>query len=335
MSRTALLPTVVILLALHISLSPLSASEHQAKAEAEGKVVFYATMNNADVKALTDAFKQTYPKVDAEFYRSTDSSMMERILTEARAGKPLWDVVTVTSFYGHALKKRGLLAQYDSPERKVYREGYKDPQAFWTSTYTNYAVLGYNTRLVSKGNVPNSHADLLKPEWKGQIGLEGRPYEWFATVVRGMGEEKGVAFMRALALQQPQLRTGRTLIAQLVAAGEFRGSLTAYSQNFENLKPTGAPVEWVALEPVFANIHPTGLSAKAPHPNAGRLFIDFLLSKKGQEVVRALRRIPDRPDTLPDPPRLVAGIRPAFAPPEVFDDFDRYVKLFHEIFKSR
>jgi iron(III) transport system substrate-binding protein len=335
MRRTELLPTVVILLALLVPLSALSASEHQAKAEAEGKVVFYATMNNADVKALTDAFKQAYPKIDAEFYRSTDSSMMERILTEARAGKPLWDVATVTSFYGHALKKRGLLAPYDSPERKYYRDGYKDPQALWSSLYTNYAVLGYNTRLVARTNVPSSHADLLKPEWKGQLGMEGRPYEWFATVVRGMGEEKGIAFMRALAQQQPQLRTGRTLLAQLVAAGEFKGSLTAYSQTFENLRPSGAPVEWVALEPVFANIHPTGLSAKAPHPNAGRLFIDFLLSKKGQEVVRALRRIPDRVDTLPDPPRLVTGIKPAFAPPEVFDDFDRYVKLFHEIFKSR
>jgi iron(III) transport system substrate-binding protein len=261
--------------------------------------------------------------------------MMERILTEARAGRNLWDVLCTTSFYGHALKKRGMFASYDSPERKYYREGYKDPQALWTSLYTNYAVLGYNTRLVAKANVPNSHADLLKPEWKGQLGIEGRPYEWFVTVVRAMGEEKGLSFMRSLAQQQPQLRTGRTLLAQLVAAGEFKGSLTAYSQNFENLRPSGAPVEWVALEPVFANIHPTALSAKAPHPNAGRLFIDFLLSKKGQEVVRALRRIPDRIDTLPDPPRLVTGIKPAFAPPEVFDDFDRYVKLFHEIFKSR
>ena len=238
MRRTELLPSIVILSALLVPLSALSASEHQAKAEAEGKVVFYATMNNADVKALSDAFKQVYPKIDAEFYRSTDSAMMERILTEARAGRNLWDVVATTSFYGHALKKRGLLQPYDSPERKHYRDGYKDPQALWTSLYTNYAVLGYNTRLVPKGSVPNSHSDLLKPEWKGQLGIEGRPYEWFVTVVRGMGEEKGIAFMRSLAQQQPQLRTGRTLIAQLVAAGEFKGSLTAYSQNFENLKPT-------------------------------------------------------------------------------------------------
>jgi len=335
MTKLKLALGAAVALSMLAAVASSGASEHQAKAEAEGKVVFYATMNTADVKALTDAFKQAYSKIEAEFYRTPDAQMMERILTEARAGRNLWDVIATTSFYGHALKKRGMLAAYDSPERKYYREGYKDPQGFWTSTYTNYAVLGYNTRLVAKSTVPGSHSDLLKPEWKGQLGIEGRAYEWFATVVKGMGEEKGLSFMRALAQQQPQLRTGRTLIAQLVAAGEFKGSLTAYSQNFENLKPTGAPVEWIALEPVFANIHPTGLSAKAPHPNAGRLFIDFLLSKKGQEVVRALRRIPDRNDTLPDPARLVAGIKPAFAPPEVFDDFDRYIKLFQDIFKAK
>lgn len=313
----------------------LDASEWKEKAEAEGKLVFYATMNTSDAKALTDGFKQLYPKIDAQFYRTVDAQMMEKILTEARAGRALWDVVATTSLYGHLLKKKGLLAPYDSPERKYYREGYKDPSAMWTSTYTNYAVFGYNTKLAPKASLPRSYADLLKPEWKGQIGMEGRAYEWFATVVSRMGEEKGLSFMRAFAQQKPQLRTGRTLLAQLVAAGEFRGSLTAYSQNFENLKLTGAPVEWIALDPVFANIHPTALSAKAPHPNAGKLFIDFILSKKGQEILRSLKRIPDRVDTLPDPPRLVEGIKPAFAPPEVFEDFDRSIKLFHEVFGGR
>ena len=149
---------------------------------------------------------------------------MERILTENRAGQNLWDVVVTTSFYGHNLKKRGLLASYDSPERKFYRDGYKDPQAMWTSTYTNYAAFGYNVRTVPKSSVPKSFNDLLKPEWKGHIGMEGRPYEWFGTMVKAMGDEKGLAYMRELA-KQVQLRTGRTLLAQLVAAGEFKGAL--------------------------------------------------------------------------------------------------------------
>jgi iron(III) transport system substrate-binding protein len=271
------------LLAVFLFASLSQAAEIRERADAEGKLMFYCTFNAADSKTLLDAFKQVYPKIDAVYYRSTDSALMERILSENRAGQNLWDVVVTTSFYGHNLKKRGLLATYDSPERKFFRDGYKDPQATWTSTYTNYAALGYNTRAVPKTNVPKSYNDLLKPEWKGQIGLESRPYEWFGTTVKAMGDEKGLAYMRELA-KQTQLRSGRTLLAQLVAAGEFKGALAAYSQTFETLKPSGAPVDWVYLNPVFANIHPTGIAAKAPHPNAARVFVDFMLSRRGQEV---------------------------------------------------
>ena len=329
-----LLASVFFIWTLHPA-PVLSASQHQAKAEAEGKMVFYASFNANDSKTLIDGFKQLYPKIDAVFYRATDAQLMERILTEARAGRFLWDVVMTTSFYGHNLKKRGFLAAYDSPERKFYREGYEDPQATWTSIYTNYAAFGYNTRLVPKSSVPKSYDDLLKPEWKAQVAMDARAYEWFGTMIKAMGDEKGRRFMRALAKQEMQPRHGRTLIAQLVAAGEFKGALTAYSTTFEQLKPAGAPVDWVYLNPVFANIHPTGLSAKAPHPNAGRLFLDFILSKRGQTIIKNLRRIPDRIDVVPDLPRLVEGITPAFAPVEVFEDFERYVKMFHEIFGGR
>ena len=312
----------------------VSAASIRDGAEAEGKLMFYAAFNANDSKTLTDGFKKLYPKIDATFYRTTDAQLMERILTENRAGQNLWDVAMTTSFYGHNLKKRGLFAAYDSPERKHFRDGYKDPEAMWTSIYTNYAAFGYDTRAVAQSSLPKSHADLLKPEWKGQIGMDSKPYEWFGTIVKAMGDEKGLSFMRELA-KLVQLRSGRTLVAQLVAAGEFKGALTAYSQTFEVLKPAGAPVDWVYVNPVFANIHPVGISAKAPHPNAARLFMDFVLSRRGQERIRGMNRIPDRIDTPPGQARLIEGIKPAFAPTEVLEEFQRYAKMFDEIFGAR
>ena len=324
----------VVTVGLSAPASTVKAQSVREKAEAEGKLMFYATFNAADSKMLADGFKQAYPKIDATFYRATDAAIMERILTENRAGQNLWDVVVTTSFYGHNLTKRGLFATYDSPERKFFKEGYKDPQGAWTSVYTNYAAFGYNTSTVPKGSIPQSYADLLKPEWKDNIGMDSKAYEWFGTMLKAMGEEKGLAFMRELA-KQVGLRNGRTILAQLVAAGEFKGALTAYSQTFEVLKPSGAPVDWVYLNPVFANIHPAGISAKAPHPNAARVFIDFVLSKRGQEIVRKMNRIPDRTDTPPAQARLMEGIKPAFAPVEVLDDFSRYGKMFDGIFAAR
>ena len=330
-----LLPGLLIAIWAFIgSYGVAGAQDVKEKAEAEGKLMFYATFNAADSKTLTDGFKQLYPKIDATFYRTTDAALMERILNEGRAGQNLWDVVVTTSFYGHNLKKRGMFATYDSRERKYFREGYKDAQATWTSIYTNYAAFGYNTRGVPKASVPKSYADLLKPEWKGNIGMDSKPYEWFGTMLKAMGDEKGLSFMRDLA-KQATLRAGRTLVAQLVAAGEFKGALTAYSQTFEVLKPNGAPVDWVYLNPVFANIHPTGIAAKAPHPNAARLFMEFVLSKRGQELIRGMNRIPDRIDTPPEQARLIEGIKPVFAPTEVLEDFQRYAKIFDEMFGAR
>jgi len=325
----------IVAIAIYLHASSIQGSEWKDKGEAEGKLTWYASLSATDGRRIIDRFKELYPKIDAQFYRAGDAQLMERILNEARAGKFDWDVVSTTGFYAYNLKKRGMLAPYDSPERKFIRAGHKDPQAMWTSIYTNYTVLGYNSRLVAKDIVPKSHADLLNPVWKGQVGIVQTAYEWFAVMLQGIGQQKGMAFMSALAKQQPQLRNGRILLAQLVAAGEVNSALAAYSQNFENLKRDGAPVDWVPLDPVYGNLNPMGLSAKAPRPNAGKLFIDFVLSKGGQEVIRAQRRVPDRIDVQPDPPKLAQGFSAVFTADEVYANFDQYVKLFQDTFGSK
>ena len=317
------------------TLSRALGAEIKEKAEAEGKVVLYASMGREDCKIFADAFRSLYPKIDAQFYSAASSPLAERILTESRSGRFAWDVLIITPFYTQLFIKRGLIAPYESPERKFYRDGYKDPKGMWTSIYTNYSVLGYNTKLVPNTKVPRSHFDLLKPEWRKQIGMDNRPYEWFAAFVDAMGQEKGLEFMRSLAQQEPQLRTGRTLVTQLVAAGETELAVTSFSSNFESLKKRGAPVDWVALDPVIGYLHPIALSTKAPNPNAARLFIDFFLSRKGQEIMRSLQRIPDRTDVLPDPPRLVEGIKAVFPSSEMIENLNPYIKLFDQIFLGK
>ena len=323
-----------VFLGLFLECEIAPASQWKEPAESEKKMVWYTTIGSADAKMLIDEFRRRYPKIVAEYFRTGGPQLVERIFTEARAGKHLWDVFMNSAIYTQLLIERSMLAVYQSPESRFYRDGYKDPRGTWTSIYTNYAVAGYNTKLVAKDEVPKSYSDLLKPVWTGQIGMDAKSYEWFAVVVRGLGEEKGLSLMRQLAKNKVQLRNGRELVAQLVAAGEFKLALTTYSQNYETLKLGGAPMDWVALNPVYANIHPIALSAKAPNPNAGKLFIDFLLSKVGQEILRAQKRIPDRIDTPPEIPRLTEGIKPAFGSPEMYGEYNRYIKLFHEIFAT-
>jgi ABC-type glycerol-3-phosphate transport system substrate-binding protein len=116
-------------IAVLLTTSSAIAQDVRKLAEAEGKMMFYASFNATDTKLLTDGFKQLYPKIDAIFYRATDALLMERILTEGRAGQNIWDVMMSSSFFGYNLKKRGMLLAYDSPSGnfiataiKIHRE---------------------------------------------------------------------------------------------------------------------------------------------------------------------------------------------------------------------
>jgi len=126
----------------------------------------------APLQRLIDEFRRRYPKIVAEYFRTGGPQLVERIFTEARAGKHLWDVFMNSAIYTQLLIERSMLAVYQSPESRFYRDGYKDPRGTWTSIYTNYAVAGYNTKLVAKDEVPKSYSDLLKPVWTGQIGMD-------------------------------------------------------------------------------------------------------------------------------------------------------------------
>src|SRR5215471_6878463 len=145
----------IVAIAIYLHAGPAEGSEWKDKGEAEGKLTWYASLSATDARRIIDRFKEVYPKIDAQFYRAGDAQLMERILNEARAGKFDWDVVSTTGFYAYNLKKRGMLAPYDSPERKFIRAGHKDSPAMWTSIYTNYTVLGYNSRWLPRTTCPS------------------------------------------------------------------------------------------------------------------------------------------------------------------------------------
>ena len=144
------------------------------------------------------------------------------------------------------------------------------------------------------------------------------------------GKEKTQRYMRALAKQDIQLRNGQTLIAQLMAAGEFSVAMVL-AHRIEKMKEQGAPVAWVTtLDPVTASLHPIGIAAKAPHPNAAKLFVDFILSKDGQQLLLSIERTPARPgiDTKMEARKL--KLFPM--PPELGERYEQFQKEFREIF---
>jgi iron(III) transport system substrate-binding protein len=148
------------------------------------------------------------------------------------------------------------------------------------------------------------------------------------------GKEKALAYFKRLAALEPVLKRGNTERVQLAVAGEY-SLIIAYNQTIQRMTSRGAPVDWVALEPAVTQVNPVMIAAKAPHPNAARLFYDFILSKEGQEMLRGMQRIPVRKDVEPDPPRLFRGFKYVIENPEDYEDFNASVKQYLEIFKLR
>lgn len=325
---------VIALLALCAS-AQVNAQSPEEQAKKEGKLGLYTTMNAAETAPAISAFKKRYPFLDVSFYRAGDEALLTKIETEARLGQNIWDVVQINGFSVYHLLIKGFLAKYDSPERKFVPRGLKDEEGYWTSNYTNAHVLAYNTRMVSKDQAPKSYADLLDPKWKGNMVLDAKDYEWFANMVKFMGEERGIQYMRRFAAQDIRMQAGHTLLMQLVAAGEVPLGVAMYSHRAEQMKRRGAPVEWVGLNPVVLNLQPVALSARAPHPYAGKLLLDFLLSSEMGKIIQSFNRIPARTDVPPDPPSLTKGVPILPSDLSLAKDFSRHVKLFREIFKVR
>jgi iron(III) transport system substrate-binding protein len=126
----------------------------------------------------------------------------------------------------------------------------------------------------------------------GKIGIEASDDDWFASIVKHMGEAKGLEFFRKLAQMKPQLRTGHTLLAELVAAGEIPLVATIYNHNAERLLVNGAPIKWKALDPTFGRPNAVAVTKRAPRPHAALLFTDFMISPEGQELLKKRNRVP-------------------------------------------
>jgi len=290
-------------------------------------------MNVSDSKRLLDAFKKKYPFVKTELFRASGENILNRILTETRAGRWQFDVVSGSGIRINILVQHKLVSPYVSPEAKAYNREFKDPEGHWTGIYTVYYVVGYNTNLVPEAEAPRKWEDLLDPKWKGKISIDREEYEWYGTLLAAWGREKGLTYMSALAKQDIQWRKGHTLIAQLMAAGEFPLAIV-YAHRVEAMKKSGAPIEWAnTLDPIVANVVGIGLSAKPKDPNTAKLFVNFTLSKEIQEMIRSFNRIPPRSDVEPLSPKMnLAKLKIKVVPHDMGMRYTEYVEQFRRIF---
>jgi iron(III) transport system substrate-binding protein len=305
-------------------------------ARKEGQLVYYTGMEASQANTFASEFAKKYPFIKPEIFRATGEKVLTKYLTEARAKAFRADVFQTSVIQVSQLKDEHLTQKYVSHESQAYPDGFKDRDGEWTAFYLIPYVIAYNTTLVPSSEAPKSYEDLLNPKWKGKLGLEPQDYQWFLHVLKIMGKEKGLEFMKSLAQQDIQLRDGHGLLLDLTTAGEIALCVVCYSNDIEFQRRTkGIPVDWVRFKgPTIAAINAISVTAKAPHPNAAKLFVDFSLSKEGQALLTKFSRVPARPDVPADPPVLTQGLHlyPA-RPEEMVANYQEIVAQFRQIFK--
>jgi iron(III) transport system substrate-binding protein len=297
-------------------------------ARKEGQVSIYTSLNTRDSGPITQAFEKKYG-VKPLLWRSSSEKVLQRAVTEARAGRFLCDVLETNGPEMEALYREKLLAEFVSPYFKDLPPAAFPKHRHYVADRFNFFVIGYNTKAIKPEDAPNSYLDLLNPRFAGKVGLEAGDTDWFAAVVKFMGEEKGMDFFRKLAATKPQMRSGHTLMAELLSSGEVPLAATIYNHNVEKMALRGAPVKWKALTPTFGRPNAVGVTAHAPNPHAALLFADFMLSPQGQTLIKEVNRVPaSRAVDTPLNKFPFEMIDPVIT----LDEADKWEKLWSELF---
>jgi iron(III) transport system substrate-binding protein len=261
------------------------------EARREKQVTIYTSLNLKDSVPITEAFEKKYG-VKTSLWRASSEKVLQRAVTEARAGRFACDIIETNGPEMEACYRERLLDEFYSPHFRDLPAAAFPRHRHYVADRFNFFTIGYNTNLVKPDEVPDAYEDLVNPRWAGRVGLEGSDVDWFGAMVKSMGEEKGLAFFRKLAEMKPQIRTGHTLMAELVASGEIPLAATLYNHNIERLVVKGAPVKWKAIRPTFGRPNAIGVARHASRPHAALLFADFMLSKEGQTLIKERNRVP-------------------------------------------
>jgi iron(III) transport system substrate-binding protein len=259
-------------------------------AKKEGEVNWYTThSNDATAQALGRDFAAAFPGIKANVVRTTAQVAYQRLTQEQKAGAMQVDVFSSTDI-GHyvALKEKGLLEKYapDNAGRliEVYRN--YDPDGYYTVTSAGLIAIGYNTAKLKEADAPKNWPDLLDAKWKDKIAL-GHPgfSGYVGTWVVTMKKLYGWDFFEKLAKNNPQIGRSINDTVTMLNAGE---RIVAGSG------PVGTVMESAGKGNPIALIYPTdgavlinapsGIPKGVRHPNAAKLFMEYLLSSEASQI---------------------------------------------------
>jgi iron(III) transport system substrate-binding protein len=295
-------------------------------AKKEGALTIY--YSSGDMKEVLEAFTKKYG-IKVKSWKSNGENVLRRVVTEsqARSNKSELDIVQNNGPEMEALHRENLLQPVNSPlHADLWPQAIPAHKA-WVGTNIDVYVQAYNTNLIKKEELPKTYDDLLDPKWEGRLGIEADDHVWFATVLKGLGPEKGARLFKTISdTNGLSIRKGHAMLTNITASGEVPLSLSNYNYRVEQMKQKGAPIDYFILPPAVAGFKGIGLLKSATHPHAALLLYDFMLIE-GQEIMLKRFTVPANKkfDSFWNKVPL-AFIDPA----ESLDMNDKWTRIFEE-----
>ena len=324
---------IAFLVALMLVMS-LSAS----LAEPSGKVMLYSSMQEAQLQAIEQAFEAKYPTVDMEYYYAGGGKLVTKMTTEAKDGGQIAsDVVWLgdPSDY-ESFKANGWLEPYVSPETEHIAKEYMDPEGYYTAGRLVTMGIAWNVGLVDEADAPKTWNDLLDPKWFNQIIMTDPSQAsttkyWMAAMMQS--EKYGEAYFQALKDNGVELESGTTATHNRDADASYMvGICLDYVS--ANLMAQGSPMNFhYTTDDVITMTSPIALIKGCANEDNGKLLMDFILSKEGQEVLVANNLVSVRDDVeMQVDTSAIASVNMAVDYNDLGANLQSYLDKFNHIF---
>ena len=301
-----------------------SALEEMAAQEG-GELNLYTSMAEGLAESVASTFEES-TGITVNLYRAGSETVTQRLLEELAAGyEEGADVVESSASDMSVQGQEGAYVPYEPPIADELLEG--SVYDGWVATRLNTFVPNWNTNAVSAEEAPTSWADLADPKWDGRLAMEREDTDWYMMIRDYWLEEEGLSAEEVTARFEEMARgaipvDGHSAAAELLAAGEFDLFAHNFTYILDRVIADGAPIAYELVEPILIQPNGVGLITDAPHPAAAVLYVDWILSPEGQQVVVDNGIVSTRTDMIPEDYRTGELL---------FMDVEKYIRDFESI----
>ena len=257
-------------------------------AKKEGKVVWYTSLAIPSSTAIAHAFRTKYAGVDVEVHRTGSQRVLQRVMQEAGAGIKNADVIH-TSDAGHFVlfKDKGMLMKYIPKGAEIFPAGFKDKDGFYFGMRATLSVIAYNPKSVAEKDAPKTWKDLLNPKWKGKMVSAHPGYSGIImTHVLALVNLYGWEYFRELAKNGLHMVQSANDPAGVVASGERPVGANGAEYFYYKTQKQGNPIKIIyPNEGIPLVVSPVAIAKDAPHPNAAKLFSEYIFAKESQQLL--------------------------------------------------